>query len=129
MQLHGRKLWRVFPPNQTRYLHPAKSTGSNGSDAQYNGSSGHYTANTLAPDAALHPDLLNLETGFEFTLLPGQLALIPEGWAVRCRRLSARPPARPPDRPTDPARPPTRPRLPARPPACVLPAYLPACMA
>jgi len=53
VQLHGRKLWRVFPPNQTRYLHPAKATEG--------GKGAHYTANTLAPDLALHPDLLRLE--------------------------------------------------------------------
>jgi len=33
-QLHGRKLWRLFPPDQTRHLHPAKTTeGGTGAPA------------------------------------------------------------------------------------------------
>ena len=69
LQLHGRKLWRVFPPNQTQHLHPAKRTEG--------GKGAHYLADTMAVDIALYPDLLKIQGGFEFALRPGEPALPP----------------------------------------------------
>lgn len=79
VQLHGRKLWRLFPPDQTKHLHPAKSTEG--------GKGAHYAADVLTADVALYPDLLKVERGVEHVLTPGQLLLVPEGWAHAVQNL------------------------------------------
>ena len=145
-QLHGRKLWRLFPPDQTRHLHPAKTTeGGTGAPAlpkrrlgeaisgshaplrphpkawgcpphlvrrgpapqipqkvrgqgarrapkgaipaAFDHAGAHYAADVLTADVALYPDLMSVERGVEHVLTPGQLLLVPEGWAHAVHNL------------------------------------------
>jgi len=76
LQLNGRKLWRVLPPNET--VHLAGVPNEKGTDT-------HFLADVLEPQAERNADV-NASLGaaehmFEFVLSPGELAVIPENWA------------------------------------------------
>ena len=63
LQLYGRKLWRVFAPEEDANLHRAAN--------------GHFEADVLRPDAARWPGLARVRRAHEFVLHPGELVLIP----------------------------------------------------
>ena len=67
LQLYGRKLWRVFAPDEDANLHRAAN--------------GHFEADVLRPDAARWPGLARVRRAHEFVLHPGELVLIPESWS------------------------------------------------
>lgn len=71
LSLHGRKLWRVFPPEEGANLSPAQRGAA--ARAQ------HFLADVLSPDVAMHKDLEAVKRVWEFELAPGELVLIPEG--------------------------------------------------
>ena len=73
LQLYGRKLWRVFAPEEDANLHRAAN--------------GHFEADVLRPDAARWPGLARVRRAHEFVLHPGELVLIPESWSHAVHNL------------------------------------------